>query len=88
MKNLERLMKEKQITQVELANTTGVTRQSIMNYLSGSYKPFTVWITSAACHFNVSVDFLLDLSEFRSSKEYEEVIRNQIKEDILNLFNK
>ncbi len=54
-----RFLIDNRITQDQLAEKIGVTRQTIGNWCSGESSPDTVCLIKIAQHFNVSVDWLL-----------------------------
>ncbi len=60
LENLKLLMLVQEITSVKLAEMTGRTRQTIVNYLKGTSSPDAEWICLVADYFEVSVDCILD----------------------------
>lgn len=59
VKTLSELLKEKKITQAELARELGVHRQNIYQWLTGKTLPRPELIVKIASYFNVTVDYLL-----------------------------
>lgn len=57
---LKRLRKEKNLSQIDLADKVGVTRSSIANYETGRNYPANDILTKFATLFNVSIDYLVD----------------------------
>lgn len=57
---LKRLRKEKNFSQIDLADKVGVTRSSIANYETGRNYPANDILTKFATLFNVSIDYLVD----------------------------
>lgn len=57
---LKKLRKEKNFSQIDLANKVGVTRSSIANYETGRNYPANDILTRFATLFNVSIDYLVD----------------------------
>ncbi len=60
--NLNILRGRKNITQEELANKVGVTRQTIIAIEKGNYTPSVLLAIKLAKYFNVSVEDLFDLT--------------------------
>jgi len=60
---LETLLKEKGITRKEFKDDTGISLQSISNYLNGNRRPDCEMVSKIAVALNVSADYLLGLSE-------------------------
>lgn len=60
LKQLRQLM---QVTQVDLANAIGVKASTIANYESNRNEPSFDKLISLAKYFNVSVDYLLGITE-------------------------
>lgn len=57
---LKRLRKEKNLSQIDLADKVGVTRSSIANYETGRNYPANDILTKFATLFNVSIDYMVD----------------------------
>lgn len=66
IKRLIELMEEKNMTQVELAKLVGTTNVTISRYLSGQRNPQIEIVTRIAKILNVSIDYLLGLSDDKS----------------------
>lgn len=64
---LSKFMKEKNITQTELAKNINVTRQAISLYANGQSTPDINILCKIAKYFKVSSDYLLGLSDSKSS---------------------
>lgn len=64
---LRELMQENNTTQQQLAEVLGKTRQSISYYCDGSSSPDWETLAKIATFFNVSSDWLLGLSDVRST---------------------
>jgi len=60
---LNRLLKSNKMTQQELAHKLDISKQSVSNYCSGKYFPEISRLIDIANIFDVSVDYLLGLSE-------------------------
>ncbi len=65
IKRLVELMEEKDMTQCELANLIGTTNVTISRYISGERNPRIEIIAKIAEVFNVSIDYLLGISNSR-----------------------
>lgn len=65
--NLRKLMEETSTTQQVLADALGVQRQTISYYCDGSSSPNWEGIANIAKFFSVSVDWLLGLSQIRTT---------------------
>ena len=64
---LSALMKERNVTQEELAHELGIKRQTVSLYKNGQSTPDAAQLKNIATFFNVSADWLLGLSETRSA---------------------
>ncbi len=65
---LNRLMQEKNISQTDLAEAVGCTRQTVGFYLSGKRYPDIVNAGLMARALGVSCDYLIGLSDFREDR--------------------
>lgn len=65
-KRLRMLIEEKNITQNQLAGIVGKTRQAVNNYTLGNTAPDSDTLIKLSEYFNVSVDYLLGLSDVRA----------------------
>ena len=63
--NFKKLRKERQITQQVVADYLGITRQAIAAYEKGKREPNLNMIVRIAEFFEVSVDYLLGVSQLR-----------------------
>ena len=61
LNNLNVLRGRKNVTQEELANKVGVTRQTIIAIEKGNYTPSVLLAIKLAKYFNVSVEDLFNL---------------------------
>lgn len=68
-KCLDRIMREKGIGRGELKDLTGISLQSISNYLNDKRKPDCEMVAEIAAALNVSADYLLGLSEVATRNE-------------------
>lgn len=66
IKILSTLLEEKNITQRELADKINVTEVTISRYLSGERSPRIEIVNKIAEYFNVSIDYLLGVSDIRN----------------------
>ena len=64
---LRELINEKKTTITNVAEVADVTRQAVSAYQDGSSQPTADTLKKIAKHFNVSVDWLLGLSETKST---------------------
>jgi len=68
----ERLLKlreERNETQQQLADAIGITRQSISRYETNDRTPNIDLVYNIAKHYNVSADYLLGLSDVKSTEQ-------------------
>ena len=65
-KRLRELIESTGVSQSELANSVGVTRQAINSYTLGNTVPNSDVLTNIATYFDVSADYLLGLSNVQS----------------------
>lgn len=63
------LLDENNMTQTDLANKIGVSNVTICRYLTGERIPRLDVVAKVAHEFNVSLDFLLGLSEDKDIKD-------------------
>lgn len=71
---LRRLMEKNGVTQKELAEAIGVTRQSVSMYAGGQTVPDIYTVQLIADYFNVSVSTLLgDQGIIRCSRDFQEI---------------
>ena len=68
-KRIVSLREEKGETQQELANAVGITRQSLSRYEIAARTVSVEVLGALAQHFNVSADYLLGLSDVRSTEQ-------------------
>lgn len=68
-KRLDRIMREKGIGRGKLKDLTGISLQSISNYLNNKRKPDCEMVAEIATALNVSADYLLGLSEIQTRNE-------------------
>ena len=66
IKKLSILLEEKNITQRELADKINVTEVTISRYLSGERSPRIEIVNKIAEYFDVSIDYLLGVSDIRN----------------------
>ena len=60
MENLLLLRKQKGLTQKDMADFLGISRQAYANYETGNREPDLTTLKRIAEYFNVSVDFIVD----------------------------
>jgi len=65
-KRLRELIETSGVSQAELANVVGVTRQAINSYTLGNTVPNSDVLTDIAKYFDVSADYLLGLTDIKS----------------------
>ena len=75
--NFRKLRKERHITQQIIANYLGITRQAIAAYEKGKREPNLKMIVKIAEFFEVSVDYLLGVSQLRLANA--KIISDNIK---------
>ena len=66
-KRLRELIESTGVSQAELANSVGVTRQAINSYTLGNTVPNSDVLTDIAKYFDVSSDYLLGLIDIKSN---------------------
>ncbi len=62
-RRLRKLLRERRVTQEELANSVGVKRQSVASWKDGKTVPDAGNLLGISRYFNVSCDYLLGVSE-------------------------
>ena len=65
---LIRLLKERDISQREFANKIGVSEVAISRYIKGSRSPRLDTLVKVAMELDVSIDYLVGLSEMKGSR--------------------
>lgn len=60
LSNLNKLMIEKNITQIVLSMEIGVSQETISAYLNGKAKPSVSTLLKIADYFNTTTDYILD----------------------------
>ena len=70
---LSELMKERKLTQQNLADGLGVKRQTVSLYMSGQSMPDAEQLRNIALFFDVSSDWLLGLSNFKKIENQAEL---------------
>jgi len=84
---LSKIRKEKKISQKELADKIGITSAAVGQYERGERKPSLEILIGLAQHFNISISYLLGLSdEERTTEQIKKEINksNEIEKLILN----
>lgn len=69
---LNSLLKEKNITQAELANKIGYSQRSISNWVNNRTLPTASAVRNCALFFEVSADYLIELKNDSGSKPKSE----------------
>ena len=57
------LRRSQQLTQEQLADKLGVTKQSVSNWENGNIMPSVEMLEKIADYFNVSIDYLLERTD-------------------------
>lgn len=65
--HLRELITERKTTITKIADVADVTRQAVSAYQDGSSQPTADTLTKISKHFNISVDWLLGLSEAKTT---------------------
>jgi transcriptional regulator with XRE-family HTH domain len=82
-KKLVYLRTQKKLTQTQLAERLGVTRQSVYKWESGQSYPEAMTLWEMHLLFDISLDILLDasvsLGEADTPKETEEVVEESVQ---------
>lgn len=86
MKNLNILLKEKDITQLNLSMKIGITQETISAYINGKAKPSADTLIKLADYFNTTTDYILDRTTINCRIEY--VKPNNLNDDEFNIINK
>lgn len=80
MRRVKELKEENDVTQDELAFVLGVTQQRISKLLSGKSKFYPEEIKRCANYFEVTSDYLLELSDDRRAVKIDVTVINEISE--------
>ena len=83
MENLLQLRKSKRVTQKDVADYLGISRQAYANYETGNREPDIGTIVKMAHYFEVSVDHLLGFSGQKNEDLSEP---DKVLHDVANLF--
>lgn len=81
---LKKLRKSKNLTQTELGNYLNYGYTAISNYETGKNQPSIADLIKIAKYFNVTVDYLLCLSDI--SNPYELIYKDGIEDDFINIY--
>lgn len=65
---LNSLLKEKNISQAELANKIGYSQRSISNWVNNRTLPTASAVRNCALFFEVSADYLIELKDDNGTK--------------------
>lgn len=76
----EKLMKEKGVNAYKVAKATGISSQTLSAWKKGTYTPKQDKIEKLANYFNVSVAYLMGLTDIPNEELTEEETRKQIAE--------
>ena len=79
MKNLQIIRKQKEISQLKLANMLGVSRSTIAMWESGASQPDHETLIKLAKIFEVSTDFLLGVSSLDIAMDNDEISEQEKK---------
>lgn len=86
-RRLRELMREKSISQQELAETIGCSRQSINFYVLGKRSPDIITAGKLADYFKVSCDYLIGKSDYRNQTEASFTVEQVgISEEAMKVF--
>lgn len=83
MGRLKQLRKEKHISQIRLSIEIGVAQETISAYERGKALPTLENLKKIATYFNTSSDYLLGLTDIKSS--FNKILPEDISEEELNL---
>lgn len=86
-KRLKELREVKGLTQLQLAESLDIGRVSVSNYENGDRTPDADLIIMFADFFDVTTDYLLGRSEFKSFRQEYEFFRKKLGGDYSALFN-
>jgi len=70
------LAKERNVSQKELASHIGVSPSVLSDWRSGRIKPSTEVISKIAKYFDVTTDYLLDLSDVPQTLKVPDILKN------------
>lgn len=74
--NLKQIRRERNVTQEQLAEILGVSRQAVSKWESGFGYPETEKLIDISQKLNISIDVLLDNKPVAESKDKDTVVRN------------
>lgn len=86
MHNLESLLKEKDITQLNLSMKIGITQETISAYINGKAKPSADTLIKLADYFNTTTDYILDRTNINC--RVENIKPNNLTDEEFNIINK
>lgn len=79
---LRTLREEKELTQTGLANLIGSKQQTVASWENGASRPDVNTLAELAKLYNVSTDWILGLSEFRTLEDYKTKLEQDNPTDI------
>ena len=87
---LHKLMKSHKVTQQDVANFVGTTRQAIAQYADGSVQPNIEKLYKIADYFHVSADYLLGIADVTASDVDDKAINKMLglSENTINILRK
>ena len=84
MKNLKRIRKEKNITQIRLSVAVEISQETISAYENGKALPSAETLIKIADFLDVSIDYLLG----RTDNPIVNTINNNEDSELLNIYHK
>ncbi|MBJ8024913.1 helix-turn-helix transcriptional regulator [Bacillus cereus] len=82
---LKDLRREKKLTQQDIADVLGIEKSNISRFESGKQSLSSENIIKTAKYFNVSVDYILGISDYKTINKKKE---EQIPKDVVKLMKK
>ena len=64
MNRIRELREDRDLRQIDVANSTGIDQKTLSNYETGKTNPDSFAIIKLAEYFNVSTDYLLGISDY------------------------
>lgn len=85
MNRIRELREDRDLRQIDVANSTGIDQKTLSNYETGKTNPDSFAIIKLAEYFNVSTDYLLGISDYNFF-DFQNVL-NEISEIQIKLKN-
>lgn len=85
LKALEELLKERSISRYRLAKETGISQNTIGDWIKGTANPGAASLSKVANYLGVTTDYLLGYEEKETPTPDNESERSELENDLLDI---